>query len=189
MQRYFLLSVLASLALILAACGGASQGATADASGALNIVQEDSEEGMNFAPDTIVLTAGQKVRLVIENQGAKNHEFMIGRNVMYAESGAPDGFEEDFFMAIADQINAQPSMGAMVMMNGELMSGMDMGMGDSDMADHMGWMLMSPTGTGPSTIEFTVPENAVGEWEMGCFEDDGTHYDDGMRGKVIVVAP
>lgn len=187
MKRYILFSAIAGFALILAACGGA-QGATPDASGALNIVQEDSEEGMNFSPDAIVLTAGQKVRLVIENSGAKNHEFMIGRTVMYAESGAPDGFEEDFFMAIADQVNAQPAMGAMVMMNGEVMSGMDMGM-EEEMGDHMGWMLVSPTGSGQSVVEFTVPESAVGEWEMGCFEDDGTHYDDGMRGKVIVVAP
>lgn len=187
MKRYILLSAITGFALILAACGGA-QGATPDASGTLTIVQEDSEQGMNFSPDTIVLTAGQKVRLVIENSGAKNHEFMIGRTVMYAESGAPDGFEEDFFMTIAGQVNTQPAMGAMVMMNGETISGMDMGMGE-DMGDHMGWMLVSPTGSGQSVIEFTVPEDAVGEWEMGCFEDNGAHYDDGMRGTVIVVQP
>ncbi len=185
MKRYMLFSAITGFALILAACGG-TQGATPDASGTLTIVQEDSEQGMNFAPDTIVLTAGQKVRLVIENNGAKDHEFMIGRNLMYNDAGAPDGFEEDFFMAMADQINAQPAMGAMVMMNGEVMGGMDMG---EEMSDHMGWMLVSPTGSGQSVIEFTVPEDVVGEWEMGCFEDDGTHYDDGMHGKVIVVAP
>ena len=187
MNRYILLTALVSLALVLSACGGA-QGATPNASGELTIMQKDSEEGMSFGPDTIVLTAGQKVRLVIENSGAKNHEFMIGRTVMYNEAGAPDGFEEDFFMAISDQVNTEPAMGAMVMMNGETVSGMDMGMG-SEMGDHMGWMLVSPSGSGQSVIEFTVPEDAAGEWEMGCFEDNGAHYDDGMRGKVIVVQP
>jgi hypothetical protein len=27
----------------------------------------------------------------------------------------------------------------------------------------------------------------VGEWEIACFEDDGTHYEDGMRGTLVVV--
>lgn len=146
MKRYTLLGALTSLVLILTACGG-SQGAIPDTSGELSIIQLDSEEGMNFSPDTIILTAGQRVRIIIENQGAKNHEFMIGRNVVYTEAGAPDGFEEDFFATIADQVKAEPAMGAMVMMNGEIVSGMDMGMGDSEMGDHMGWMLVSPTGT------------------------------------------
>jgi hypothetical protein len=44
-------------------------------------------------------------------------------------------------------------------------------------------------GSGMTVIEFTIPEDRVGEWEMGCFEDNGTHYDDGMRGKVIIVEP
>lgn len=50
-------------------------------------------------------------------------------------------------------------------------------------------VLESPKDSGMTVIEFTVPEDRVGEWEMGCFEDKGTHYDDGMRGKVIVVSP
>lgn len=188
MKQYILLSVFAVFALILSACGG-SQGATPDANGTLNIIQEDSSEGMNFSPENIVLTAGQKVRIVIENKGAKDHEFMIGRNVMYNEAGAPDGFQEDFFTAIADQVMTEPSMGAMVMFNGETINGMDMSEGGMMDMDHMGWMLVSPTGTGQSVIEFTVPESAIGEWEMGCFEDNGAHYDDGMRGTVTVVAP
>jgi uncharacterized cupredoxin-like copper-binding protein len=26
----------------------------------------------------------------------------------------------------------------------------------------------------------------VGEWEMGCFEQDGVHYDAGMKGTLVV---
>lgn len=198
MNRYILFSALASLCLILAACG--PQGATPDTSGSLTLIQEDSEEGMNFGPDTIMLTAGQHVRIMVENHGMKNHEFMIGRNVMYTEAGAPNGFEVDFFEGIEDQVNVELGESASLMIDGEtiMMGGMgegeesgmhDMeGMGEEEVM-HMGWMLESPMGSGMTVIEFTVPEDRVGEWEMGCFEDNGTHYDDGMRGKVIIVEP
>jgi uncharacterized cupredoxin-like copper-binding protein len=194
MKRFILLSTLAGLALFLAACG--PQGATPDTSGSLTLVQEDSEEGMNFSPDTIVLTAGQHVRIMVENHGMKNHEFMMGRNVMYAESGAPNGFEVDFFEGIEDQVQVTLGESSSLMIDGETvmmgeggeegMDGMEMG---EEEAMHMGWMLESPMGSGMTVIEFTVPEDRVGEWEMGCFEDNGTHYDDGMRGKVIIVEP
>ncbi|MCQ3977474.1 MAG: hypothetical protein DPW09_28935 [Anaerolineae bacterium] len=37
-----------------------------------------------------------------------------------------------------------------------------------------------------TTITFTVPEEKVGRWEIGCFQEQGQHYDDGMRGVLIV---
>ena len=40
-----------------------------------------------------------------------------------------------------------------------------------------------------TTITFTVPEDKVGEWELGCFQEQGLHYDDGMRGTLIVDPP
>lgn len=190
MKRLTLVSLLAVLSLVMAACsGGGPQGSRPDSSGTLNIAQEDTGGGsMNFSPDTIVLTAGQRVRMIVENKGEKNHEFMIGRTVTFNEAGEPDGFEEDFFGPIADQVSVEPGMGAMLVMDGQVMQGMDMSGGSmEDM--HPGWMLMSNIGSGQSVIEFTVPESAVGEWEMGCFQDKGAHYDDGMRGKVVVVEP
>ena len=190
MKRLTLLTLLLVLVLLAAACGAtAPQGNRPDSSGTLTIIQEDTEGGgMSFSPDTIVLTAGQRVRLIVENKGEKNHEFMIGRTVIFNEAGEPDGFEEDFFSPIADQVNLELGMGAMLIMDGQVMEGMDMsGGGMEDM--HMGWMVMNNVGSGQSVIEFTVPESAVGEWEMGCFQDKGSHYDDGMRGKVVVVEP
>lgn len=188
MKRFVLVLLLTVLSLLAAACSGAPQGTNPDSSGTLTIVQEDSEGGMNFSPDTIVLTAGQRVRLIIENKGQKNHEFMIGRTVAYNSAGEPEGFEEDFFAPISDQVNVNLGMGAMVVMDGQVMQGMDMG-GGMENIHAQGWMVMSNTGSGQTVIEFTVPESAVGEWEMGCFQDKGAHYDDGMRGKVVVIKP
>ncbi len=195
---------LAGLTVILVACG--PSGATPDESGQLVILQIDEEGGMRFEPESVVLTAGQKVRIVLENRGSKNHEFMVGRKVIRMADGAPDGFEVDFFDGIEDLVDVSLGEGAMLMIDGEtVMMGGEMGMSEGgEMAmgegeameedagggmDHMGFMVMNNAGSERTVLEFTVPESAVGEWEMACFQDDGTHYDDGMRGKLVVVSP
>ncbi len=212
------------MAVALGACG--PSGATPDASGELMLIQIDEEGGMRFEPSDIVLTAGQRVRIVLENQGEKDHEFMVGRDVQYTDEGAPNGFAVDFFEGIEDLVDVQLGDGAMLMIDDVMVSmgGMDMGdegdmdmehadEGDMDMGDesdmdmgeedmehadesgdehgmgHLGWMVMDAAGSGQTVIEFTVPADRVGEWEMACFEDDGTHFEDGMRGTITVVEP
>ena len=32
-------------------------------------------------------------------------------------------------------------------------------------------------------VTFTVTADMAGDWEIGCFEDDGAHWDEGMKGK------
>ncbi len=68
--------------------------------------------------------------------------------------------------------------------------GMDMGGGEEG---HHGGMVMlqpgDPSGAEPgqvSIIEFTVPADKVGVWGIGCFQEAGQHYEDGMRGTLIV---
>jgi uncharacterized cupredoxin-like copper-binding protein len=210
------------LGLALAGCG--PSGATPDASGEITIIQIDEEGGMRFEPGDIVLTAGQTVRIVLQNQGEKDHEFMIGQNVIRMEDGAPNGFETDFFEGIEDLVTVMLGEGAMLMIDDQMImmdmeEDMDMEHDmeeDMDMEEdasmeedmameedmehadegehdegmgHAGWMVMDAAGSGPTVIEFVVPLDRVGEWEMGCFEDDGTHYEDGMRGKITVVEP
>jgi uncharacterized cupredoxin-like copper-binding protein len=70
------------------------------------------------------------------------------------------------------------------------MPGMEMT--DSTMAgmeDEMahGFMVMREPGE-EATITFTVTADQVGEWEMACFEDKGSHYDAGMTGTITVEA-
>lgn len=216
MKKLRWLGLMLVVGVLLGACG--PQGATPDPqTGELRLIQRDDEEGMNFEPETVVVTAGQRVRIILENQGSKDHEFMLGQNVVYDETGAPNGFEVDFFEGIEDQVNVELGDGAMLMIDGETVAMGGMGMeGEGEMEegheegegehdeegaheeeeegmamhmDHDGWMVMDAAGSAPTVIEFTVPEDRVGEWEMACFEDDGTHYDDGMRGTFIVQAP
>ena len=56
---------------------------------------------------------------------------------------------------------------------------------EQDEEMHEGFIVVLPI-DGTGTIKFTVTEDMVGEWEMGCFEQDGVHYDVGMKGIVTV---
>jgi uncharacterized cupredoxin-like copper-binding protein len=48
-----------------------------------------------------------------------------------------------------------------------------------------GFEVAVPTG-GTATMTFMVTDKMVGDWEMGCFSQDGVHYDAGMKGTVSV---
>jgi hypothetical protein len=100
---------------------------------------------------------------------------MIGRDVKMHDNRA-DGFEQDMF----ETAQVEPEV------MGGMEGGMDMGSGGmSD--EHTGFMVTVPNGGENAMIKFTATQDMVGEWEMGCFQQDGTHYDAGMRGKLVVV--
>ena len=56
--------------------------------------------------------------------------------------------------------------------------------------EHTGLMVMiDPKMIPPdqaTVLTFTVPADKVGRWELGCFQEQGQHYDDGMRAVLIV---
>lgn len=180
--------ILTGLALIVAACGGGEPATVADG-GEVTIVMTESQ----FDPSEIRLAAGTTVTIVLTNEGEKDHEFMAGQEV-HIEEGIPHGFESDFFDTVEGLTVDPPDALA------SSMEGMDMGeesMSDTTMGDmageeeheeddmEMGFMVVrEPAQT--ARITFTVTEASIGEWEIGCFEDDGVHWDDGMRGTIIV---
>jgi len=51
---------------------------------------------------------------------------------------------------------------------------------------HTGFMVMVPASHDVYTMSFTVTEEMVGEWEVGCFLLDGVHYESGMVGSLMV---
>lgn len=176
------------LALILGACGGA--GGTLADGGELTIVMSEYE----FSPSEIRLTPGTTVTIVLTNEGDKDHEFMAGHEVSL-EDGIPHGFHSDFFDTVEDLSIDPPdaletSMEGMDMGSETTMGdmGSDTTMGDMEgNEDHMDMGVMvvrEPAET--ATITFTVTEASVGEWDFGCFEEDGAHWDDGMRGTIVV---
>ncbi len=228
MKRFAFVGLLLLTALLVLAGCSSLTAARPDENGVVNIVLKDYA----IEPRTIRVKAGQRVSLVISNQGEHLHELMIGRNVRI-EGDFTEGFSEDFFAGITPEVQGP---GMIMGLEGMEMGGMDMG-GDGhdegkdkgmDMGGDSGQMDMGGDGHdgggdghgegaggkfGPVTLDaieeghgglmvmidptmvpkdqvtiltFTVPEDKVGEWEMGCFQERGQHYDDGMKGVLIV---
>lgn len=122
-----------------------------------------------FSPDTIEVKVGQEVTIELVNVGLIEHELMIGRDVMMVNN-RPDGYMQDMF--------ADAGVEPMVMTS----ASSDGGHGEA----HAGFMVVLPQPQDKATITFTVTSDMVGEWEMGCFSQEGVHYDAGMVGKFIV---
>ena len=64
------------------------------------------------------------------------------------------------------------------------MDGMDMG-GDGGEDVHAGFMVQRRPGE-VARLTVTVPDDAVGEWDVGCFRGRGSHWDAGMRTTLVV---
>jgi plastocyanin len=159
------------VALVLSACSSAPQPLS------MNINMSE----FAFTPNVIEAKVGQQVTLNLVNDGALEHEIMFGRNMMMGDAGQPNGYETDMFM----MANMQPTVTF-----GEGMSeGMDMGEGEMGMTsgEHGGYMVSLP-GMGGQTAQmtFTVTEDMLGEWEFGCFAQEGAHYEQGMHGTMVV---
>ena len=190
MKKSRSLIVIAALALAAASCGGSA--ATPDANGEVVITMTEFE----FSPNTIEVAPGQTVTFVLVNEGEKDHEFMLGRNVRIVD-GEPSGFEVDFFESLEPTVvpmDAAMNMGDMAdgdmadgdMADGDMADG-DMADGDAAHAGHTGFMVVREPSQ-EARVTVTIPADASGEWEFGCFQENGAHWDDGMRGKLIIAS-
>ncbi len=170
MKWFKVVSFLIVLPALLAACAG--RGSQADSqSEPVSFTIEMTE--FTFNPAAIEVKVGQEVTLELVNKGALDHELMIGRDVKMTNS-RPDGYQHDMF----EQANVEPMvMGGME--GGE-------GMGHGHGSEHTGFMVTVPAGPEKATVTFRVTEEMVGEWEMGCFAQEGVHYDAAMKGAFIV---
>lgn len=159
MKRIFTFLFLSLATLALAACSSSPP------------QKEFTVEMTEFAytPNIIEVQVGDEVVIHLKNKGALLHEFMVGRNMMM-EGAMPAPFENNMFEK-----------------QGPVMSGgsTNHDMGAMGGGDH-GFMVSIPQGGEDMTMTFTVTEDMVGEWEIGCFADGGSHYTQGMTGKLIV---
>jgi plastocyanin len=126
-----------------------------------------------FSPNTIEVEVGQEVTFELINRGALEHELMIGRDVKIT-ADQPDGYQHEMFTSL----NLEP-----VVMGGSTATD-EMGHGHG--SEHTGFMLTLPVGNEKATLTFHVTEEMLGEWDLGCFSQQGVHYGAGMHGKLIV---
>lgn len=159
--------LLAATVLIFSACTGGQPESSTQPEPVKYIV--DMKE-FAFQPAELQAKVGQEVTIELVNSGALEHEFMVGREVKMTNN-RPDGYQHDMFA----ETNSEPLV----------MGSQDEGMGGHS-SEHTGFMVIVPTESEKATVTFTVTEDMVGEWEIGCFSQEGVHYEAGMKGKFVV---
>jgi len=194
-------AMILTVSMLAAACGSGGDGGQASGAGGdpdAHIRVNMTEYG--FGSDVIEVRAGQTVEFLLKNSGDLDHEFMIGREVTVAMDGMATGFEHDFFeglMPIVDPPEAGMVMESMEMdMDGDSMDmdgddgsmdmDMDMDMDGHDDGHHGFMVTLAPGGTASVTV--TIPDDAVGDWEIGCFQDKGTHWSSGMHATLRITS-
>ena len=161
MKKSLVIIIFCAAAFLAAACGGSETSDTVS----YNINMNE----YNFVPERLTFRVGQEVTLNLTNSGQLQHEIMFGREVVKMDN-RPSGYEVDMFAAGGVEPEVA-QVGEPEHEHEEMM--------------HEGFMLALPE-DGTGTIKFTVTEGMLGDWEMGCFEQDGVHYDAGMKGSVTV---
>jgi plastocyanin len=160
------------LTMSMAACTGSTPAPAAQAEPVTYTIQMTEYA---FSPAEIEVKVGQEVTLELVNLGQISHELMIGAQVA-SVNNRPSGFHMDLF----ETAHVEP----MIMGVEEPEEGHT---SDGHGSDHAGsFMVVLPENGDKASVTFTVTEEMVGEWELGCFEQDGVHYDAGMKGSLVV---
>ena len=160
------------IAFLLTACSSGAPGSSSQLE-PVSYKVEMSEYA--FSPERIEVKVGQEVTLKLVNLGLISHELMIGQEVARSNN-RPSGFQKDLF----EIAHVEP-----VVVGGSTAGGhSSAGHG----ADHSGsFMVVLPEQGDEASLTFQVTQDMVGEWELGCFEQDGVHYDAGMKGMLVVL--
>jgi plastocyanin len=166
------LLILLGFVLLISACSGNTPGSSSQLE-PVSYRIEMTEYA--FSPERIEVKVGQEVTLELVNLGLISHELMIGQEVARSNN-RPSGFHKDLF----EIAHVEPAV----------VGGSTAGehSADGHGADHAGnFMVVLPEQGDEAILTFQVTQDMVGEWELGCFEQDGVHYDAGMKGTLVVL--
>lgn len=127
-------------------------------------------EGVSGVPFRV--PAGKTVGIKLVNISVgEEHEVMFGRTLMKTKDGKPHGYEVNLFEKVPADMFVYPSGNKVEI---ETEGGLEE-------------IELEPDGE--VWIRTTFPEQLKGEWEIGCFieePDKKTHYDLGMKAKLII---
>jgi plastocyanin len=175
------ITLLVAIPMVLAACS--SQAPPEPLEMTINMTE------YAFEPADLEFQVGQEVTLNLTNSGALEHEIMFGRDVMMTD-GMPNGYMVDMFESAGVEPVVSVEMSEETVEEGEEHTeGDEHTEEDEHMEDehaHAGFMVKVPVTHDIYTMSFTVTEDMVGEWEIGCFLLDGVHYNSGMVGTLTV---
>ena len=186
-------AMILAVSMLAAACGSGGDGGEATGAGGdpdAHIRVNMTEYG--FGSDVIEVRAGQTVEFLLKNSGDLDHEFMIGREVTVGMDGMATGFGHDFFeglMPTVDPPEVGMVMGSMEIemdTDGHDDGSMDMDTDGHDDGHHGSMVTLGPGATASVTV--AIPDDAVGDWEIGCFRDKGSHWSSGMHATLRIRA-
>jgi len=131
------------------------------------------EKDYSFTPNQLTFTAGQTVRITLVNKSTdKTHEFLMGKNLKKCK----DNFGKTYACGWQNPLIPKDSM---------VIYGQGHGIDELQVDQPSQVALLDKGGT--VTMQFTVPKNAAGDWQFGCFEQKGSHFTDhGMKGTIKV---
>lgn len=126
-----------------------------------------------FTPDKLTLKVGERVELTLVNKSEdKTHEFLMGRDVKKSKDKFGKLYSDGFKTSLID------SRAAVTFGEGETIEELQADLPASAALEKRG---------GSLTMEFTVP-NKPGKWLYGCFQENGSHWDDHhMKGEIDIV--
>lgn len=199
MRKLVWITLLVAIPLILTACSSQAPPEP------LEMTIEMTE--YSFTPADLEFRVGQEVTLHLTNTGELEHEIMFGREVVMT-NGRPNGYTVDMFESagVEPVVTIEKAEGGEHeedehtdgdehdegehMEEDEHMEGDEHDEEGEHMEEgehaHSGFMVMVPPSHDTYTMSFTVTEDMVGEWEIGCFLLDGVHYISGMVGTLTV---
>lgn len=142
-----------------------------------------------FQPDTISLRVGETVVLTLINDSSqgREHVFAVGRNARF---GGPFGdraesFATDFFVGLEVEVLEGGGVSALTAGKAKMRGDQAQQWLAATRERHDIFYVELAQG-GFIKLRFTVPADKAGSWESACFAEDGEHYAEGMRGKVVV---
>lgn len=150
-----------------------------------------------YSPDHMVWRVGDRVTITLieksEARPQKPHEFMIGRTPRTEETvfgiHQEDGFETPFFSGVTIEIMSGSGL-QMLMPGKAVLTGLPamqvMSPGPMGEMEEMTGFMPLVGAKGHLTFSFTVPDKP-GEWTYGCFQQDGQHFLNGMKGTISIL--
>ena len=132
-----------------------------------------TEKDYSFTPNHLTFTAGETVRITLVNKSSdKTHEFLMGKGLKHCK----DNFGKSFACGWKTPLIPKDS---------QVIFGQGHGIDELQVDQPSQVALLDKGAT--VTMQFTVPKDAAGDWQFGCFEQKGSHFTDhGMKGTITV---
>lgn len=155
-----LVAVAAILLLVLSSRGSTSPGHP-DADGELDVTLAIRD----FEPSHLYLPTGEPLTLRMVNESDVGHVVAFGRETV-EEGGHPAAPQVDMLEGVA--VTTAPGSALQPPTDDDPYTGIRVETGEE------------------VTVQFTLPEDRAGEWELGCFTASGCYYEIGFRADVTV---